>query len=108
MQIESIRLKNFKSFRVAEMRKIPRFCVLVGANGTGKSTLFQVFEFLREDGWYEVRRRGSHRVMRHPAKRGIVVAAGNLNADMKAGTLSQVLKQAGLKENYAEGGDGTD
>lgn len=52
---------------------------------------------MREDGWYEVRRRGSHRVMRHPTKRGIVVVAGNLNADMKAGTLSQVLKQAGLK-----------
>lgn len=48
MQIESIKLKNFKSFRDAEMRKIPRFCVLVGANGTGKSTLFRVFEFLRE------------------------------------------------------------
>lgn len=30
------------------MRDIPRFCVLVGANGTGKSTLFSVFGFLRE------------------------------------------------------------
>ena len=30
------------------MRDIPRFCVIVGANGTGKSTLFQVFGFLRE------------------------------------------------------------
>lgn len=29
------------------MRDIPNFCVLVGANGTGKSTLFSVFEFLR-------------------------------------------------------------
>ncbi|MXY50260.1 MAG: type II toxin-antitoxin system HicA family toxin [Gemmatimonadetes bacterium] len=28
---------------------------------------------LRADGWIEVRRRGSHRVMRHPTKRGIVV-----------------------------------
>ena len=30
------------------MLDIPRFCVVVGANGTGKSTLFTVFEFLRE------------------------------------------------------------
>ena len=30
------------------MKKIPRFCVLVGANGTGKSTLFYVFSFLKE------------------------------------------------------------
>ncbi|MBF0309136.1 MAG: AAA family ATPase [Magnetococcales bacterium] len=48
MQIESIRLKNFKCFREIELKKIPRFCVLVGANGTGKSTLFNVFGFLRE------------------------------------------------------------
>lgn len=30
------------------MRDIPRFCVLVGANGTGKSTLFSVLGFLRD------------------------------------------------------------
>jgi len=48
MHIESIKLKNFKSFREAEMLDIPKFCVIVGANGSGKSTLFSVFEFLRE------------------------------------------------------------
>jgi predicted ATPase len=48
MHIESIRLKNFKSFKDAEMKDIPRFCVVVGSNGSGKSTLFSVFEFLRE------------------------------------------------------------
>lgn len=48
MHIESISLKNFKAFRDTQMLDIPRFCVVVGANGTGKSTLFTVFEFLRE------------------------------------------------------------
>nr|VFK55941.1 MAG: Predicted ATPase [Candidatus Kentron sp. TUN]VFK62096.1 MAG: Predicted ATPase [Candidatus Kentron sp. TUN] len=48
MKIESIRLKNFKSFKDVTISDIPRFCVLVGANGTGKSTLFKVFEFLKE------------------------------------------------------------
>ncbi len=48
MHIESIRLKNFRAFREVEMRDIPRFAVLVGANGTGKSTLFSVFGFLRD------------------------------------------------------------
>ncbi|MBF0174220.1 MAG: AAA family ATPase [Magnetococcales bacterium] len=48
MQIESIRLKNFKCFQDVELKNIPRFCVLVGANGTGKSTLFNLFGFLRE------------------------------------------------------------
>lgn len=48
MRIESIRLKNFRAFRDVHMREIPSFCVLVGANGTGKSTLFSVFSFLRD------------------------------------------------------------
>ena len=48
MQIEQIRVKNFRAFRDVEMRAIPRFAVLVGANGTGKSTLFAVFGFLRD------------------------------------------------------------
>ena len=48
MKIESIRLKNFKAFQDVEMREIPRFCVLVGANGTGKSSLFSVFGFLKD------------------------------------------------------------
>lgn len=48
MQIEQIRLKNFRAFRDVQMKDIPRFCVLVGANGSGKSTLFAVFAFLRD------------------------------------------------------------
>ncbi len=48
MRIEAIRLKNFKAFRDIEMRDIPGMCVLVGANGTGKSTMFSVFGFLKD------------------------------------------------------------
>ena len=48
MKIEAIRLKNFKAFRDVEMRDIPGMCVLVGANGTGKSTMFSVFGFLKD------------------------------------------------------------
>ena len=48
MKIESLRLKNFKTFRDAEMTDIPRFCVFVGANGTGKSTIFSLFGFLKD------------------------------------------------------------
>lgn len=48
MRIETLRLKNFKGYRHAEMVDIPNFCVVVGANGTGKSTLFDVFGFLRD------------------------------------------------------------
>lgn len=48
MKIEYIRLKNFRAFQDVVMKDIPDFCVLVGANGTGKSTLFSVFGFLRD------------------------------------------------------------
>lgn len=48
MRIEAIRLKNFKAFQDVEMREIPAFCVVIGANGTGKSSLFSVFAFLKD------------------------------------------------------------
>lgn len=48
MQIESIEIKNYRLFRDAKFDNIPRLCVLVGANGTGKSTLFDVFSFLKD------------------------------------------------------------
>ena len=48
MQIEQIQIKNFRVFKDVEMRNIPRLAILVGANGTGKSTLFAVFGFLRD------------------------------------------------------------
>lgn len=48
MQIESIEIKNYRLFRHAKLSTIPRLCVLVGANGTGKSTLFDVFSFLKD------------------------------------------------------------
>jgi len=54
MKIETIHLKNFKAFRDVKMTDIPKFCVVVGANGTGKSTLFDVFGFLKDCLTYNV------------------------------------------------------
>jgi len=48
MKIEALRIKNFKAFKDVEMQDIPAFCVIVGANGTGKSTLFNIFGFLKD------------------------------------------------------------
>ncbi len=56
MKIETIRLKNFKAFEDIELVDIPSFCVFVGANGTGKSTLFDVFGFLKDCLTYNVSR----------------------------------------------------
>lgn len=48
MQIISLKIKNYKAFQNITINNMPRFCVFVGANGTGKSTLFDVFGFLRD------------------------------------------------------------
>jgi predicted ATPase len=48
MRIEQIRLRNFKMFQDVTVREIQPFTVLVGANGSGKSTFFDVFGFLRD------------------------------------------------------------
>ncbi len=54
MRIETIRLKNFKTFENVEIVDIPAFCIVVGANGTGKSTMFDVFGFLKDCLTYNV------------------------------------------------------
>ena len=54
---------------------------------------------IERDGWRLVRTRGSHRVFKHPDKRGIVVIAGKPGVDMPQGTWHNVLKQAGLSPN---------
>lgn len=48
MKIETIRLRNFKAFRAVNLTALPNFLVIVGANGTGKTTLFDVFGFLHD------------------------------------------------------------
>lgn len=48
MQIEQIRVRNFRAFKDVTVRGIPRLAIFVGANGTGKSTLLSVFGFLRD------------------------------------------------------------
>lgn len=48
MKIVSIKIKNYRVFENIEIKNIPALCVIIGANGTGKSTLFDIFGFLRD------------------------------------------------------------
>ena len=51
MQVESIHLENFRVFRKATLGGpdgLPQMAVLVGANGSGKSTFFDALGFLRD------------------------------------------------------------
>ena len=55
MKIESIRLKNFRMFRDVTLNNLPNCCVFVGANGTGKTSLFDLFGFLHDALTYNVK-----------------------------------------------------
>ena len=50
------------------------------------------------DGWSLVRQVGSHLQYRHSTKRGTVTipAGGKMNRDVPIGTMTSILRQAGL------------
>ena len=56
-----------------------------------------VLQLLKSDGWVEVTRRGSHRQLKHPTKKGRVTVPGKPSHNLAPGTLNSILKQAGLK-----------
>ena len=52
MKIKSIRLENFKRFTDLTLQDIPdnaKLVLLVGSNGSGKSSVFDAFEFINRD-----------------------------------------------------------
>jgi len=57
----------------------------------------ELIKLIEQDGWEHTRMKGSHRQYRHPGKPGTVTVAGKPSADIPPGTLSSILKQAGLK-----------
>lgn len=48
MHIETIKITNFKALKNIQLTRIPSFCVFVGANGVGKTTIFDIFGFLKD------------------------------------------------------------
>ncbi len=56
MKIVTIRVKNFKALKEIEIQNIPSLSINVGANGSGKSTFFDVFGFLKDCLTYNVTR----------------------------------------------------
>lgn len=58
----------------------------------------EILKILEQDGWYQARMRGSHRVLKHPNKSGIVVVPGSLSDEVATGTLKSIWKQAQLED----------
>jgi predicted RNA binding protein YcfA (HicA-like mRNA interferase family) len=56
-----------------------------------------VLKQLRQDGWEQVRMKGSHRQFRHEVKPGTVTVAGKPGVEVPIGTLKNIFKHAGLK-----------
>jgi predicted RNA binding protein YcfA (HicA-like mRNA interferase family) len=52
---------------------------------------------LKDDGWFLVATRGSHRQLKHASKPGRVTVHGKPSDDLAPGTLNSILKQSGLK-----------
>ncbi len=48
----------------------------------------EIIKVLEEDGWYQVRQKGSHRQYKHAEKLGTVTVSGHsLSDDLSVGTL---------------------
>ena len=62
-----------------------------------KTRLRGILKLLRQDGWKQVRMKGSHRQFRYPRKPGTVAVSGKPGVDMTMGTLKNIFKQARLK-----------
>lgn len=58
-----------------------------------------VLRMLVQDGWYEVRTKGSHRQFHHESKPGTVTVAGRPSMEVPPGILRSILKQAQLGED---------
>ena len=48
MRIDSITIQNFKVFKNTTVKNLPKMAVLLGTNGSGKSTFFEVFGLLSD------------------------------------------------------------
>jgi predicted RNA binding protein YcfA (HicA-like mRNA interferase family) len=59
----------------------------------------EVMALVEADGWVLARTRGDHRQYTHPTKPGLVTIAGHRNRDVPAGTLANILRQAGLRRH---------
>lgn len=62
----------------------------------------ELIRLLKRNGWKLIRTKGSYRQFKNPGKPGTVTVAGKPSVQLPAGTLSSVLKQAGLKREVSE------
>ncbi len=57
----------------------------------------EVIRLLEQNGWVELRSKGSHRHFKHPSQALIITVPGSQGKELATGTLNAILKKAGLK-----------
>ena len=57
----------------------------------------EFFRLLKKHGWFEVRKKGSHVIMRHPDKSDQLTVPYHAGKEVKKGLLAALLKQAKIK-----------
>ncbi len=57
----------------------------------------KILKLLRDDGWQQVRQRGSHRQFQHETKPGTVTVAGKPGDELHPRTVASIIRQAGLR-----------
>lgn len=57
----------------------------------------ELFRLLKSDGWFEVRQKGSHVIMKHPSKLVQLTVPNHSSKEVKKGLLTAILKQADIK-----------
>lgn len=76
-RVEYLRVENYRALKSVELRDLTPITVLVGPNGSGKTTVFDVFSFLSECFQYGLRhawdRRGRARELRTRGASGPIV-----------------------------------
>lgn len=85
MHIESIRIKNYRVLRSVKIQDLPPLSVFLGANGVGKSTLLDVFSFLRDSLLHNVHvaliKRGGFKEVVSRGQRGPIEIELNIRDD---------------------------
>jgi len=59
----------------------------------------ELLRIMKKDGWYEIRQKGSHILMKHPTKANIIPVPYHSSKEMKKGTLQAILKLAEIETN---------
>jgi len=57
----------------------------------------EILKAIKDDDWFQVAQRESHRQLKHPIKPVMVSIAGKPSDELAKGTQMSILKQAGLR-----------